>query len=87
MKNNTPGRPSRRNPMQWDRNERFAEDFSVSRADALERNDLPGAFDAGESDPFIQMDVLRSGIRGSEQRLEMIRDISLRLQQGGRMHL
>lgn len=87
MKHNTVSKPSRRDPMQWDRNERFAEDFSVSRADTLERNDLPGACDTGDTDLFIQMDVLSSGIQGSEQRLEMIRDIALRLQQSGSIRL
>lgn len=83
MMRTTTGKSTRRDPMQWARNERFAEDFSAPRTDALERADHPGAFVTGDVDPFTTLDVLRSGIRGSEQRLEMIRDISLRLQQNG----
>ncbi|MGY6031881.1 hypothetical protein [Phytobacter sp. AG2a] len=83
MKKHTGNQQPRRDPMQWNRNERFAEEFSVARSEPLAPDELPPAFGAEESLTF----VLDNGIRGSEQRLEMIRDISRRLQQNGSIRL
>lgn len=87
MKTHTGNRQPRRDPMQWSRNERFAEDFSAPRSETLDCSDHASLFGPGDVDPFAQMDRLRNGIRGSEQRLEMIRDISQRLQQNGSIRL
>lgn len=87
MKKHTGSRQPRRDPMQWSRNARFEDNFSAPRSETLDCSDHASLFGTGDVDPFAQMDMLRSSIRGSEQRLEMIRDISQRLQQNGSIRL
>lgn len=76
-----------RDPIQWNKNGRYAEDFAVSRTPGFDRDDHPGAFGGGDGYLLSLAESPVPENRGNEYRLELIREIAVRVQQNGSLKL